>query len=290
MITEKLDQLIEYVTQHNESDYIFQAKQEYQKTAGQIYEDDKSYENRMGLFLEWFIFDRLIPEKNITLIESVTNGNNHWDMDDLAVFQDFSQSIHSLFLAKKIREGQVVVQDLLSGEKYEVNEPQSKIIFQPKDIFEARILIYEGAYSFSGNFCFHPKEVSKYILKASKQVSAHIEKCHKEEGQMDALIKKIKSQIEKIDKKLNKLRSKLESASNDKKRLSFIEQKSELKNERLDADVELNKLKHQKVSHREQKIKIECSTTSSQLMQKLHYMNLKWERSRQIDPQDIYRD
>jgi len=108
MITEKLDQLIEYVTRNNSSDYIFQAKQEYQKIAGEIYEDDKSYENHMGLFLEWFIFDRLIPGKNITLIESTTNGNNQLALEDLTFFKDFSQSIHSLFVIKKIHQDDFV--------------------------------------------------------------------------------------------------------------------------------------------------------------------------------------
>ena len=144
MITEKLDQLIEYVTRNNSSDYIIEAKQEYQKIAGEIYEDDKFYENRMGLFLEWFIFDRLMPIKNLTLIESMTNGNTQLALENFTVFKDFSQSIHSLFIIKKIRQDDVIVQDLFSGEKYEVNEPQSKIIFQPKDIFDGRVLPFEG--------------------------------------------------------------------------------------------------------------------------------------------------
>lgn len=290
MITEKLDQLIEYVTRNNSSDYIFQAKQEYQKIAGEIYEDDKSYESRMGLFLEWFIFDRLTPEKNLTLIESVTNGDNQWDLNDLTIFKDFSRSIHSLFLVKKIREDRVTVQDLFSGEKYVVNEPQSKIMFQSKDIFEGRVFSYEGGYYFSGNFCFHPKEVAKYILRVSKQISAEFHKCHKEAGQFDALINKLKSQIEKLDKKINKLRAKIEKADSDKKRLSFLDKKSELHNEKLETDEQLSTLKSQKSSHYEQNFKIEYGILSSQWLQKLNYMNLKWERSRQIDPQDIYRD
>lgn len=290
MITEKIDQLIEHVTRNNSSDYIYQAKQEYQKIAGEIYEDDKSYENRMGLFLEWFIFDRLASEENITLIESVTNGNNQWTLEDLTVFKDFSQSIHSLFLTKKIREDRVVVQDLFSGEKYEVNEPQSKLMFQPKDIFEGRILPYEGGYYFSGNFCFHPQEVSKYILRIAKQISTEFQIFQKEDGQYEDIINKLKSQIEKLDNKINKLRSKIEKASSDKKRLSLQDKNADLHNEKLETDQELSTLKSKKLSHHEQNFKIEYGTLSSQWMQKLNYMNLKWERSRQIDPQDIYSD
>ena len=62
MIRETLEQLFEFVAQHSPSEQILMAKKEYQKTTGEIYEDDKSYDNRMALFLEWYIFDRISPQ------------------------------------------------------------------------------------------------------------------------------------------------------------------------------------------------------------------------------------
>ena len=55
---EKFDRLIQEITQNQDSDDILTARKDYQKRAGEIYEDDKSYEARMGLFLEWYVFDR----------------------------------------------------------------------------------------------------------------------------------------------------------------------------------------------------------------------------------------
>lgn len=290
IIAEKMDQLIEYVTQNNDADYIFQAKQGYQKVTGEIYVDDKSYETRMGLFLEWFIFDRLTPEKNISLIESITTGNTHWNLSDLSIFRDFSRSIHSLFLVKKIRDEGVTLQDLFSDEKYEVNEPESKIMFQSKDIFEGRLLPYEGEYYFSGNFCFHPQEVSKYLFKVSKHISAEYEKLAKEEEKNDALLENLQSLINKQDQKIDKLRDQVENAGSEKKRLSLQEKKLELHSEKQDTKEVLHTLQYKKQYNAEQSNKIECDNLASTLMQKLNYMNLKWERSRQIDPQDIYCD
>ena len=39
-----------------------------------------------------------------------------------------------------------------------------------------------------------------------------------------------------------------------------------------------------------EKIKIEGRGLTSEVINKLAYMNLKWERSRQIDIEDIYKD
>jgi hypothetical protein len=288
MIREKIDQLIEYMTQNFDSDYIFQAKQVYQNVSGEIYVDDKSYESRIGLFLEWFIFDRLIPEKNVSLIESITTGNTPWALNDLIIFKEFTKSIHSLFLVKKIRDDGVIIQDLFSNIKYEVNEPQSKMMFQTKDIFEGRLLPYEEELYFSGNFCFHPREVSKYILQVSKEILTAYEIFAKEEGKIDTLIENLQSEIKKQDQKIDKLRDQIEKAGSEKKRLSLQEKKSAVHNEKQDSKEILITLQFKKKHNTEQSDKTQCDILALTLMQKLSYMNLKWERSRQIDPIDIY--
>ena len=58
MLKETLEQLFEFVAQHIPSEQIMIAKKEYQKTTGEIYEDDKSYNTRMVLFLEWYLLDQ----------------------------------------------------------------------------------------------------------------------------------------------------------------------------------------------------------------------------------------
>ena len=61
MLKDRLNQLIEIATDDGYSSDIFGARKEYQTIAGDIYEDYKSYESRMALFLEWYILDRIIP-------------------------------------------------------------------------------------------------------------------------------------------------------------------------------------------------------------------------------------
>ena len=69
MLKERLEQLFEFIAQHIPSEQIMLAKKEYQKTTGETYEDDKSYNTRMSLFLEWYLLDNYKPGTGITTLE-----------------------------------------------------------------------------------------------------------------------------------------------------------------------------------------------------------------------------
>ena len=90
MLKDNLDQLIDIATVDNNSDNIIDARNEYQSTAGIIYEDDKSYENRMALFLEWYIFDRISPDTDQTLLETLIEKNKEtWSSNMLQYLKGF---------------------------------------------------------------------------------------------------------------------------------------------------------------------------------------------------------
>ena len=52
-----LEQLFEFAAKTIPEEQILAAKQTYQLETGTLYEDDKSYNSRMALFLEWYLCD-----------------------------------------------------------------------------------------------------------------------------------------------------------------------------------------------------------------------------------------
>jgi hypothetical protein len=64
----------------------------------------------------------------------------------------------------------LVVQDLFSGKTYTVNESDMTRGFTHGDLFEARVIPFRGAYEFSRGFCFHPQDVTSFILSEIKKV------------------------------------------------------------------------------------------------------------------------
>ena len=56
MIKESLDNLMKIATSDLFSENILEARNVYKNIAGNVYEDDKSYESKMALFLDWYFF------------------------------------------------------------------------------------------------------------------------------------------------------------------------------------------------------------------------------------------
>ncbi len=288
---EQYDALVESITQNRFADDILEARKEYQKHSGEIYEDDKSYEARMGLFLEWFIFDRVLPGKQETLLEDLLLSDGAgWAQNERMAYKKFTGSIHGLFIPKKIQDQRVVVLNLFDNEKYSVQESQGKILFNKDDIFEGRLLPLDDGYFFSGCFCFHPDGAAKYIKEKVKAIVAVQDGHRKELKAVNSKLKTCDSRMDKNAREIDKLNGKISKTDAEDKLKSLNEKLEELKKTRSELHQEKSQLEGEKKNLEVQKMKIEFRDACNLLMQKLGYMNLKWERSRQIDLHDIYRD
>ena len=291
MPREPLEQLFEFVAQHIPSEQIMMAKKEYQKTTGEIYEDDKSYNSRMALFLEWYLLDQYEPGTRQTVLENIIEDNSSsWTPDRLESYKDVSKNIQALFEIKKVRDNSVTVLDLFTDEKYQIEEEDSKLAFRKNDIFQGRIVPHNDKYFFTGYFCFHPNKTQRYIKGEAKKFyllhrswKKELTKLEKESSKIQKLylknavsIEKIKTKIERTDSgtKRDKLTGKLLGLEEDKIKIEASSQQT---------GKEIGHLKPEKM-------KIEGRRLISELINKLAYMNLKWERSRQIDVSDIYRN
>ena len=291
MLRETLEQLFEFVAQHIPSEQIMMAKKEYQKTTGEIYEDDKSYNSRMALFLEWYLLDQYEPGTRQTVLENIIEDNSFsWTPDRLESYKDVSKNIQALFEIKKVRDNSVTVLDLFTDEKYQIEEEDSKLAFRKNDIFQGRIVPHNDKYFFTGYFCFHPNKTQRFIKGEAKKFyllhrswKKELTKLEKESSKIQKLylknavsIEKIKTKIERTDSgtKRDKLTGKLLGLEEDKIKIEASSQQT---------GKEIGHLKPEKM-------KIEGRRLISELINKLAYMNLKWERSRQIDVSDIYRN
>ncbi len=56
-----LDPVIDEFTTGEYYREVYAAKQEFFEKAGIVYEDDPEYEQRMSIFMDWYIFERDLP-------------------------------------------------------------------------------------------------------------------------------------------------------------------------------------------------------------------------------------
>lgn len=291
MLKENLEQLFEFIAQHIPSEQIMQAKKEYQKTTGEIYEDDNSYNMRMALFLEWFLLDNYVPGTQNTILENIIEENQTtWTQDRLEICKDISNNIQALFEVKKIRDNSVTVLDLFKDEKYLVDEQDSKLMFRKNDIFQGRIVPRQGKWYFTGYFCFHPSKTHSYIKDEVRKLFLLQKSWNKELDALEKELLKKQKEALKNSKYIGKIATKIEGRDFDEKRERLTKELSVLEENKKEMEISIQETEQKINRLKIETIKLEGRRLISEIINRLAYMNLKWERSRQIEISDIYKN
>jgi hypothetical protein len=173
MYQKYLEPIIEEFTTGDYYREVYNAKQEYFEKAGLVHEDDVEFEQRMSIFMDWYLFDRDLPGVDLPPIKYYFRRNkDRFSNEELNIYRDFCSTIHSIFRLKRFtwnRKG-VVVADLFTGKSHTVMDLEVKSGFARGDLFEARIIPFKGGYEFSRGFCFHPIEMESFIVGEVKKV------------------------------------------------------------------------------------------------------------------------
>ena len=174
MFHEYMDRLVEEVTTKEFSEEVIKAKNEYFSKIGVIFEDDKSFENRMISFIEWYCFDRISEKHQKSPLEHFIDTNTPtWSNEELDIYTGFLNNIHSIFYIKKLKKGETIIKDICNSNKFSISQNQPNLFFQKGDVFEARLIPFKEEYFFSGSFCFHPTQLYRKIKKELKKRSSN---------------------------------------------------------------------------------------------------------------------
>ena len=150
---------------------VKKANAEYFGLTGQVYEEDRSFEARMGLFLEWYLFDRLLESHAMTPLQVLLkNPPPEFTPEEIKVLEGLQDHPHSVYEFSKAKENVVHVVDLSNKKvKLQVYERRGTVGFMKGDIFEARLFPFEGKLHFSGPMLFHPRGALKFIRRMFKE-------------------------------------------------------------------------------------------------------------------------
>jgi hypothetical protein len=291
MLKENLEQLFDFIAQHIPTEQIMQVKKEYQKMTGKIYEDDKSYNTRMALFLEWYLLDNYISGTKNTILEDMIEKNHlTWDQSHLEACQDITNNIQALFEIKKVRDNSVTVLDLFNNKKYLVDEDYSKLVFRKNDIFQGRIVPHKGKWNFTGYYCFHPSKTQLYLKDVAKQILLIKQTWQKELADLEKVLSKKEKISSKNSKYIKKIKNKIERTGSVKYKDKLVTKLLVLEENGNAMEISTQETESKITRLKVETIKIEGRRLVSEWINKLAYMNLKWERSRQIEISDIYKN
>ena len=173
MYEKYLEPIIEEFTTGEYYPEVYQAKQEYFDKAGIIYEDDEEFEQRMCIFVDWYLFDRDLPGKDLPPVKYYFRKNkDRFTNEELGIYKDLCSTVHSIFRLKRFswNKSSLVILDLFSNKSYKVSDPMINRGFSRGDIFETRVIPFKGGYEFTKGFCFHPSEMESFILGEIKKI------------------------------------------------------------------------------------------------------------------------
>ena len=289
MIKDSLEHLIKIATDAPFSNDLLVARKEYQKYAGDIFEDDKSYESQMALFLEWYIFERIDPIHDQTVLEVIINNEKEVSPHLLKNIRKFTSNIHGLFIIKKIRGHSIRVINLFDDEQYDVVGSSNKFYFSKGTMFEGRLLPYEDSSYFTGNFCFHPEGSKKFIKSEIKKITSIQKSQEKKLESQKREAKKENKNLNKMVCRIRKLQEKVQKLNDDKKISKIQDNLDELESIRAKHEEDCSLLE-KNITIFAREIHRESKSNRTQLMLKLSHMQLLLERSRNIETKDIYRN
>ncbi len=284
MIREQLNSIIESVSQKYSVEEITKSKEEFLGINGAIFEDDKSYDARMGSFLEWFVLEKGNQLREISV------EINQLTPEEREIYANLEQGIHSLFLLKKIRSQSVVVLELFGDKKYEVQEEDGKFYFNKGDVFEGRLFSHQKQYYFTDNFCHHPKETADYIFSKVKVIRGQEAENFKTLKQMTKERDALKKKIDGLNRNIESLQIKREKAANDSKKEKLQAKINPLNSEKTQLEVEFYEKDNRIADFEENEIRVGQRSRRLDLIRRLSYMSLKWERYHNVDIRDIYKD
>lgn len=164
-----LDELIAFGSTEARKPELLSAKGEYVRLTGEVYEDDKSFEQRMASFLDYYLFDRKGSRTGKTPAQEFYEERSRSGDGSAEAYRGFTETRHGLFEVRKLGTGMVRLRELFSGKDSDVTERRHMVGLAKGDIIEARLIPFGGHFLFSGAFCYHPKAACTAIRKEVKR-------------------------------------------------------------------------------------------------------------------------
>ncbi len=169
---ESFKRLIQHYTQSDFSEELLDAKMFFFSNTGSLDENNPNYNLRLNQFYEWFFLDRPMKSymKTPLAVCNQQRGLRLTEDDEKAVAILNQTKQHKIFEFIKGKKDTLLVRDLLTGNKLEIQNSSYVFGFDAREFFQARIVKLDNKYFFLNSFCFHPEAAQKFIISELKKI------------------------------------------------------------------------------------------------------------------------
>lgn len=177
-LTELTDALVYWCQKTYGNDTFIEAHKIFQENSGTIFSEDDFYHERMGYFLDYFVFDKNISddqEKPKTPFDNFLKSsyitNSELPTKTIKVFEELETYTHSIFLVLKSNSKKLLIRDLLTNQKIEIQGQGRKFFeqFSKPVIFQGFVFSFSNSNHLSKGLILHDREANKYIQRNLKK-------------------------------------------------------------------------------------------------------------------------
>ncbi len=144
---------------------VRRARRQFQDLTGKFEEDEPWFEQRMTLFLEWFVLDRPGPDGLTPAERFIDQERDRLVGDEIEIFDELTATQRSLFRIDRWQGGQIHLTDMIGGGVWSVYQDQPMVGLQRGDLIDSRIVPFKGDLYRGRGMIFHPRVAIEPILR-----------------------------------------------------------------------------------------------------------------------------
>jgi hypothetical protein len=150
---------------------VRRARRQFQELTGRFEEDEPWFEQRMALFLEWFVLDRPDREGLIPAERFLRDELDALEPGEEELFIGFTATQRSLLRIDSWQRGRIELTDMLGGGAWSIRQNEPMVGLQKGDMLDARIIPFRSELYLGRGLLFHPRI-------ALESIQAALEKAH----------------------------------------------------------------------------------------------------------------
>jgi hypothetical protein len=152
------------------SEEIARAREEYDALRGNVREDDAIFEVHLASFLEWYLLERPLSGGEAPVLTELRAERG--EPEERKCLRALALSHRSVFEVVDVLKRELLLSDLVGGGLWRVEQDPPLEGVDPGDIFEARLVPWEGRVRFGSVFCFHPRPAREPIHALLRRAEA----------------------------------------------------------------------------------------------------------------------